>query len=125
MRSSQKEEWSGQERRAKGRCYVLTEVDFQVVGDDESFWGTIQDLSHTGVGISTRQPLRPGQQLTIRFRLHAADGKSVTEEIPATVMWGGPNAAGLQFHEPLWPLSPMAKKAPYLLARLEEKESSQ
>jgi len=125
MGPSRKGAWSGQDRRAKVRCYVLTEVDFQVVGDDESFWGTINNLSRTGVGISTRQRLRPGQQLTLRFRFHAADGKSVTEEIPVTVMWGSPNAAGLQFHDPLWPFSTMAKKAPYLLARLEEKEASE
>ena len=124
MRSTQKKSWPGGERRAKDRYYVHTEVDFQIVGDDESFWGTIIDLSRTGVGVSTRQPLRPGQQLTIRFRLRAADGKSVTEEIPATVMWGGSRATGLQFHDPLWPLSPTAKRAPHLFARLEEKESA-
>lgn len=122
MRSLQKGGWPGRERRVKVRCYVLAKMDFQVVGDDETFWGTIENLSRTGVGISTQQPLRPGQQLTLRFRLHAADGKSVTEEIPATVMWANPRAAGLQFHDPLWPLSPMAKRAPHLLARLEEEE---
>ena len=125
MRSAQKKGWSGGERRAKIRYDVETEVDFHIVGDDESFWGTIVDLSRTGVGISTPQLLRPGQQLTIRFRLHAADGKSATEEIPATVMWGGSDKTGLQFHNPLWPSSPTAKKAPHLLARLEEREASQ
>jgi hypothetical protein len=125
MQSSQKGGGSSREQRASARYYLHLEVDFQVVGDDESFWGTIKNLSRTGVGISTRQPLRPGQQLTIRFRLHAADGKSVTEELPATVMWVGSSATGLQFHKPLLPLSPIAKKAPRLVARLEEMESSQ
>ena len=112
-----------EDRRGTPRCHLLTRVDISVAGNSNVYWGGMNNLNRTGVAITLRQPLKTNQTVTIRFRLQSVDGREVTEDLAAKVIWKNGDNTGLEFDPPLMAGSPALQKAPYLVAHLADKES--
>ena len=94
-----------------------------VTGGGKTHWGSLSNVSRTGVAMSLKQPLRPNQGVTILFNLRSADGREVTESLSAKVVWQLGGKAGFELDPPVKGRSPAVLKAPYLNAYLLDKES--
>src|SRR2546422_5951062 len=63
------------ERRRMPRYHLLTRVDILVAGSGDAYWGSMRNLSRSGVAVTVRQHLRPHQRVTVCFH-HQRDRKS-------------------------------------------------
>lgn len=108
--------------RRRGPRYTL-QVRAGVSGGGKTHWGSLSNVSRTGVAMSLKQQLRPNQSVTILFNLHSADGREVTESLSAKVLWQLGGKAGFALEPPLRGRSVAVLKAPYLNAYLIDKES--
>lgn len=106
------------ERRRTRRYHLLTRVDMMVAGGSNVYWGSISNLSWTGVALCARQFLKPGQRVTIRFRFQGEEGREVTESLAAKVIWRNGDNMGLEFDPPLATSSPALQQATFLIAHL-------
>jgi hypothetical protein len=113
----------GKERRVLPRYHLSPTVDILVADGDVTYWGSLNNLSRTGVAIGLRQDLKSSQKVTVRFRLENADGTAVVEDLNATVIWKRADNVGLEFTRPLIAGSSALKKAPHLVAYLEKNKS--
>ncbi len=111
---------SGERRR--GPRFTL-QVRAGVSGGGKTHWGSLSNVSRTGVAMSLKQQLRPNQSVTILFNLRSADGREVTESLSAKVVWQLGGKAGFELDPPVKGRSPAVLKAPYLNAYLIDKES--
>lgn len=111
------------ERRRTRRYHLLTRVDIVVTGDSNVFWGSMSNLSWTGVALCARQFLKAGQRVTIRFRFQGEEGQEVVESLAAKVVWRNGDNTGLEFDPPLGTGSPALKQAAHLVAHLMLKEA--
>ena len=111
------------ERRRTRRCHLLTRVDIAVTGDSNVYWGSMSNLSWTGVALCARQFLKPGQRVTIRFRFQGEERREVTESLAAKVIWRNGDNMGLEFEPPLATGSPALQQAQFLVAHLMMKEA--
>ncbi len=107
----------GERRKTRG-YHLLTRVDILVAGDSNVYWGSMSNLSWTGVALCAKQYLKPGRTVTIRFRFHGAEGREVTESLAAEVIWRNGDNTGLEFTPPLATGSPALQQAPFLVAHL-------
>ena len=112
---------TGSERRVLARYHLATHVDIVVAKGDETYWGSLKDLSRTGIAVALQQDLKASQEVTVRFRMESDDGKVVIEELSAAVIWKNKNDAGLEFTKPLIAGSSALKKAPHLASHLDKK----
>lgn len=110
------------ERRKARRYHLLTRVDILVAGDSSVYWGSMSNLSWTGVVLCARQFLKPGQTITVRFRFCGEEGREATESLAAKVIWRNGDNTGLEFAPPLAAGSPALEKAQHLVEHLIEKE---
>ena len=106
------------ERRKARRVHLLTRVDILVAGDGQVYWGSMSNLSWTGVALCARQCLKSGQRVTLRFRFQGEEGGEVTESLAAKVVWRNGDSMGMEFEPPLATGSPALKQAVYLVAHL-------
>lgn len=113
----------GTERRVLPRYHLLKQVDIVVADGDVTYWGSMKNLSRTGVAVAIRQDLKRTQKVTVRFRMESDDGRAVIEDLTATVIWKDGERAGLEFTKPLMAGSSALKRAPFLAAHLEKKKS--
>jgi hypothetical protein len=111
------------ERRKTRRYHLLTRVDILAVGDSNICWGSMSNLSWTGVALCARRFLKPGQRVTIRFRFHDEEGREVAESLEAKVIWRNGDNTGLEFDPPLATGSPALQQAPFLVAHLMMKDA--
>lgn len=111
------------ERRKARRIHLLTRVDILVPGDGQVYWGSMSNLSWTGVALCARQFLKSGQRITLRFRFQGEEGREVTESLAAKVVWRNGDNTGLEFDPPLGTGSPALKQAAHLVAHLMMKEA--
>lgn len=117
------EEELARERRVLPRYQLAKHVDIVVADGDVTYWGSLHDLSRTGIAIALRQDLKRNQHVTVRFRMESADGIVVLEELDATVIWKSKEHAGLEFAKPLISGSSSLKKAPHLAAHLDKSKA--
>jgi len=106
------------ERRRTRRYHLLTRVDIAVTGDSNVYWGSMSNLSWTGVALCARQFLKPGQRVTIRFRFQGEEGREVMESLAAKVIWRNGDNMGMEFDPPLATGSPALQQAQFLIAHL-------
>ena len=111
----------GKERRVLPRFHLMKHVDIVVADGDVTYWGSLNNLSRTGVAVALRQDLKANQKITVRFRLESDDGRVVIEDLAATVIWKDGDHVGLEFMKPLIEGSSTLKKAPCLAAHLDKK----
>ena len=111
------------ERRRTRRYHLLTRVDILVAGDTNVSWGSMSNLSWTGVALCARQFLKPGQRVTVRFRFQGEDGREVTESLTAKVIWRNGDNTGLEFDPPLATGSTVLRQASFLVAHLMIKDA--
>ncbi len=111
------------ERRKARRYHLLTRVDILAAGDANVYWGSMSNLSWTGVALCAKQYLKPGQTVTIRFRFHGEEGCETTESLTAQVIWRNGDNTGLEFAPPLTTGSPTLRQASFLVEYLMMKES--
>lgn len=111
----------GKERRVLPRYHLSKHVDIVVADGDVTYWGSLNNLSRTGVAVALRQDLKRNQTVTVRFRMESDDGRVVIEDLTATVVWKDRAYAGLEFTKPLIDGSSALKKAPYLAAHIDKK----
>ena len=111
------------ERRRTRRYHLLTRVDIAVTGDSNVYWGSMSNLSWTGVALCARQCLKTGQRVTLRFRFQGEDGREVAESLAAKVIWRNGDNMGLEFEPPLTTGSPALRQAAFLIAHLMIKEA--
>jgi hypothetical protein len=110
---------SGERRRASR---FTLQVRAGVTGGGKTHWGSLSNVSRTGVAMSLKQQLRLNQSVTILFNLCSADGREVTESLAAKLIWQLGGKAGFEMEPPLKGRSAAVMKAPYLHAYLIEKE---
>jgi len=111
------------ERRVAPRFYLLSRADVTIPGRGDTYWGSLANISRTGLALIIRQRLQPNSMVMIRLRFHADEGMEVTETLAAKVVWHCGDNAGVQFEAPLFPGSPESRKTPHLVAHLIRKES--
>ncbi len=111
------------ERRLMPRFHLLTRVDISVVGGGDIYWGSMRNLSRTGVAVVLRHQLKSNQKVTIRFHLQNSEGREVVENLAAKAIWQCGDNAGLEFTSPLTAGSPALQEAPCLVAHLVMKEA--
>jgi PilZ domain-containing protein len=111
------------ERRRLPRYYLLTRIDILLAGSGEAYWGSMRNLSRSGVAVTIRQHLQTQQKVTVRFHHQSLDGREVVEDLTAKEIWQCGDNAGLAFDPPLTTGSPALQKARYLVAHLVEKEA--
>ncbi|TAL12204.1 MAG: PilZ domain-containing protein [Nitrospirae bacterium] len=111
------------ERRRTRRYHLLTRVDVLAAGALDVYWGSLRNLSWTGVALCARQSLKPGRLVTIRFRFQDEEGGEATESLAAKVIWRNGDNMGLEFAPPLATGSPALQQAPCLVAHLMMKEA--
>ena len=111
------------ERRLMPRFHLLTRVDIAVAGGGDTYWGSVRNLSRTGVAVVLQHHLMHNERVAIRFRFHGVDGKEVIEELIAKAIWQCGENTGLEFEAPLMASSHAQQKAQFLMAHLEAKES--
>ena len=111
------------ERRRTRRYHLLTRVDIAVTGESNVYWGSMSNLSWTGVALCARQCLKSGQKVTVRFRFRGEEGREVTESLAAKVIWRTGDKMGLEFEPPLTTGSPALQQAQFLVAHLMMKDA--
>ena len=111
------------EQRLMPRFHLLTRVDIAVAGGGDIYWGSVRNLSRTGVAVALQRHLMHNERVTIRFRFQSLDGKEVIEELIAKAIWQCGENTGLEFEAPLMASSHAQQKAQFLMAHLEAKES--
>ena len=109
------------ERRLMPRFHLLTRVDIAVADSSDNYWGSMLNLSRTGVAVILRHPLKTNQRVTVRFHFQSLDGREVTEELIAKANWQCGDYTGLEFETPLAAGSPALQKARFLVTHLEAK----
>ncbi len=109
--------------RRKALRYTL-QVRAGVTGGGKTRWGSLTNVSRTGVAMSLRYQLRPNQSVTLLFNLHSADGREVSESLSAKLTWQLGDKVGFELDPPLKGRSQAVMKAPYLNAYLIEKEGA-
>jgi PilZ domain-containing protein len=55
------------ERRLMPRLHLLTRVDIALAGGGDLYWGSMLNLSRTGVAVVLQHQLKTSQRVTIRF----------------------------------------------------------
>jgi hypothetical protein len=105
------------------RFHLLTRVDIAVASSGELYWGSMLDLSRTGVSVVLRRHLEMNQRTTVRFHFQSLDGKEVVEELIAKVVWQRGDNTGLEFETPLTAGAPALKAARFLVTHIEAKEA--
>ena len=111
------------ERRRMTRYHLLTRIDILVADSGDAYWGSMRNLSRSGVAVTVRHHLMTHQRVTVRFHHQSLDGREVVEDLAATEIWQCGDNAGLEFDPPLTADSPALQKARYLMAHLVEKEA--
>ena len=111
------------ERRKTLRYRLLTRVDILMSGSPDVYWGSMNNVSWTGVALCARQYLKPGQRVTLRFRFRNEEGREVIESLGAKVIWRNGDNMGLEFDPPLATNSPALRHAQFLVAHLMMKEA--
>ncbi len=111
------------ERRRMPRYHLLTRVDILLAGSGDAYWGSLCNLSRSGVAVAMHQRLKTHQRVTVRFYLQSPDGREIVEELVAKEIWQCGDNTGLEFDPPLAAGSPALQKARNLMAHLVEKEA--
>ncbi len=111
------------EQRLMPRFHLLTRVDIAVAGGGDFYWGSVRNLSRTGVAVVLQHHLMRNERVTIRFHFQSLEGKEVIEELIAKTIWQCGENTGLEFETPLTAGSPALQKAEFLMAHLEARES--
>ena len=114
---------TGRERRRMPRFHLLTRVDIAVASGGDLYWGSMLNLSRTGVAVVLKHNLVRNERVTIRFHFQSLDGREVIEELIAKEIWQCGDNTGLEFEMPLTAGSPAVQKARNLMTHLEAKES--
>ena len=92
----------GSERRGSPRLYPISRIDIAISGKNETYRGSLANVSRKGVALHIRQHLRLYSHVTIRFRFLEEDGRrEVNEMLPAKVVWQSGDYAGLEFAAPI------------------------
>jgi hypothetical protein len=97
--------------------------DILAAGDTGVYWGSMRNMSWTGVALCARQLLKSGQRVIIRFRFHDVEGREEAESLASKVIWRSGDNVGLEFEPPLTPGSPALKQSPFLVAHLMMKDA--
>ena len=111
------------EQREHPRFHFLMRVDITMAESGETYWGSVRNLSRTGVAIYIRQRLKMNQKVTVHFRFLSAEGREAAEELTAKVIWWSWDNMGLAFDTPLTTGSPALQQAQNLVWYLAEKEA--
>ena len=115
---------SVRERRLMPRFHLLTRMDIAVAGGGDIYWGSMLNLSRTGVAVILQHHLQTTQRVTVRFHFQSLDGREVIEELNAKAIWQCGDNTGLEFETPLTAGSPTLLAARFLVTHLEAKEAS-
>src|SRR5437867_13317358 len=75
------------ERRRMPRYHLLTRVDILLAGSADVYWGSVCNLSRSGVAVSMRQHLKAHQRVTVRFRLQSPDGRDSSSDLATRDIW--------------------------------------
>src|SRR3989442_10219836 len=86
------------ERRLMPRFHLLTRVDIAVAGGGDLYWGSMLNLSRTGVAVVLRHHLKPKQRATVPFHFQRLYWREGTEELIAQANWecGGKKGLGIE-----------------------------
>ena len=114
---------TGRERRRMPRFHLLTRVDIAVASGGDLYWGSMLNLSRTGVAVVLRHDLPMNHRIAVRFHFQSLDGKEVVEELSAKATWQSGDSTGLEFEAPLTDGSPALRKARFLMTHIEAKEA--
>lgn len=109
-------------RQEAPRYNLLTRVDILVGGGGDTYWGSLVSLNRTGVTLRIRQPLKPGQEVTIRFLFQSEDGRTGNESLTGMVAWLSGDTSRVEFKTPLTVGAQALKGVPLLAASLAIKE---
>jgi hypothetical protein len=111
------------ERRRMPRYHLLMRIDILVPGSCDAVWGSMRNLSRSGVAVTVRHQIKTHERITVRFHHQSLDGTEVVEDLTAREVWQSGGNVGLEFDPPLMGDSPALQKARYLVAHLVEKEA--
>lgn len=109
------------ERRSAPRFIFLSRADVKVAGRSDSYWGSVVNISRTGLSLQIRQNLQVNATVTVSFHFMSEHEQEAVEVLNAKVIWKTGENAGLKFESPLSESSPIARRVPRLMEHLQRK----
>jgi hypothetical protein len=109
------------ERREAPRFFFLSRADVKVPGHLESYWGSVVNISRTGLSLQIRQSLPLNTTVMVNLRFMGEHQREAVELLSAKVMWRTGEHTGLKFEAPLTESSPIAQRVPRLMEHLHKK----
>jgi hypothetical protein len=111
----------GRERREAPRFFFLSRADVKVAGHLDPYWGSVLNISRTGVSLQIRQNLQLNATVTVSLHFMSEQEKEAVEVLTAKVVWKTGENAGLKFESPLTESSPIARRVPRLMEHLQKR----
>lgn len=111
----------GAERRGAPRFFFLSRADVKVAGHFDSYWGSVLNISRTGLSLQIRQHLQLNATVTVSLHFMGENEQEAVEVLTAKVVWKTGENAGLKFESPLTEASPIARRVPRLMEHLQKK----
>jgi hypothetical protein len=109
------------ERRDAPRFFFLSRADVKVPGHLDSYWGSVHNISRTGLSLQIRQNLQLNTTVTVNLHFMGEHQREAVEVLTAKVIWRTGENAGLKFEPPLTESSPIAQRVPRLMEHLQKK----
>lgn len=109
------------ERREALRFFFLSRADIKVPGHLDTYWGSVLNISRTGLSLQIRQNLQLNTRVLINLHFMGEHQRETVEMLTAEVIWKLGERTGLRFETPLTEFSPIARRLPRLMEQIQKK----
>lgn len=110
------------ERRDAPRFFFLSRADVKVPGHLDSYWGSVLNISRTGLSLHIRQNFQLNTTVMVNLHFMGEHQREVVEMLTAKVIWKTGETTGLKFEKPLTESSPIARRIPHVMEHFQRKD---
>jgi hypothetical protein len=109
------------ERRGSPRFFFLSRADIKVPGHLDTYWGSVLDISCTGLSLQIRQNLQLNTRVLVNLHFMGEQQRESVEMVTAQVIWKSGERTGLKFESPLTESSLIAQRIPGLMEQIQRR----
>jgi hypothetical protein len=109
------------ERRESPRFFFLSRADIKVPGHLDTYWGSVLNISRTGLSLQIRQNLQLNTRVLVNLHFMGEHQRETVEMLTAQVIWKSGERTGLKFETPLTESSPIAQRLPHLMEEIQKR----
>lgn len=109
------------ERREAPRFFFLSRADIKVPGHLDTYWGSVLNISRTGLSLQIRQSFQLNTTVLVNLHFMGEHQRETVEMLTAKVIWKSGERTGLKFERPLTESSPIAQRLPRLMEQIRKK----